>query len=94
MTPAEIPREQVRQHVGFAAEAGAEDRRAHQRCPSAAGQSQNERAQCRQPQNVGMRNSLIASTGSFNTNPASTPLKLLAPSMRKLFDSDRWPFTA
>ena len=43
---------------------------------------------------VMMRNSLIASTGGLRTNPPSTPLKLFAPSMRKLFDSGRWPLTA
>ena len=35
-----------------------------------------------------------ASTGGLRTKPPSTPLKLLAPSIRKLLDSGRWPFTA
>jgi hypothetical protein len=43
---------------------------------------------------VRILNSEIASIGGLSTKPPSTPLKLLAPSIRKLFDSGRCPFTA
>ena len=43
---------------------------------------------------VRILNSVTASTGGLRTKPPSTPLKLLAPSIKKLFDSGRCPLTA
>ena len=42
---------------------------------------------------VSILNSAMASMGGFRTKPASTALTLSAPSIRKLFDSGRWPST-
>ena len=43
---------------------------------------------------VRILNSVMASMGGLRTKPPSTPLKLFAPSIKKLFDSGRWPLTA